>query len=95
VYNDAKADIAYTIFEKLWRRGYASEACRLMIERLAEDYSVTVIEALVDTRNIASIALLTKLAFSRVEVIPRADYFKGEVSDEYRYRLDLRLTQKL
>ena len=84
VYEDRTADIAYTIFEQYWHRGYATQACRLMIDYLRKSHDV--IEALVDTHNAASIALLETLEFSRVALIMHADSFKGASSDEYRYR---------
>jgi len=90
VYEDRTADIAYAIFEQYWRRGYATQACRLMIDCLHRSHDAIRIEALVDTRNAASIALLEKLEFSRIALVMQADNFKGASSDEYRFRLEIR-----
>jgi [ribosomal protein S5]-alanine N-acetyltransferase len=40
-----------------------------------------------DTRNAASVSLAEALGFERVCTTLGADYFKGLVSDEYRYEL--------
>ncbi len=81
------AQIAYELAPDYWRQGYATEACLRIIEYLFADYHLTEIFAEVDTRNAASWRLLEKLGFERTKTQPNADYFKGEQSDEYTYRL--------
>jgi len=46
--------------------------------------------AYVDTRNKASIRLLERLGFERVDATKDADFFKGESSDEYVYHRSIR-----
>jgi len=83
VKDEGEAFIAYQTFSEHLGRGYAREACRALTEYLARpDISV---QALVDTRNLASQRLLEAIGFDRVEKIDGADHFKGQVSDEYRY----------
>ena len=82
---DLTAEIAYVVFPPFWRRGYAREACSRMLDLLFESYQVTAVSALIDTRNMPSIRLVKSLGFLRVDTIRRADFFKGAVSDEYRY----------
>jgi RimJ/RimL family protein N-acetyltransferase len=84
---DHTALLAYMIFPAFWRQGYAQEACARVIAHLFEDYHVSRVAAELDTRNIASIRLVEALRFARVATTPGADFFKGTVSDEYRYEL--------
>jgi ribosomal-protein-alanine N-acetyltransferase len=49
------------------------------------EYRVCRVFAEIDTRNARSIRLVERLGFTRVALSPRADYFKGAYSDEYRY----------
>ncbi|HEY7340626.1 MAG TPA: GNAT family protein [Ktedonobacterales bacterium] len=84
---DHTALLAYMIFVPFWRQGYAREGCARVLAHLFEDYHVSRVAAEIDTRNIASIRLIEALGFTRVATTPRADFFKGAVSDEYRYEL--------
>jgi len=79
--------IAYLIFRDQWRNGFATEAVAATIDYVLEHHDTPSIEALVDTRNLASQKLLLKLGFECTEKIPNADCFKGCISDEYRYRI--------
>lgn len=85
VYPNRTAALAYSVFPPFWRSGYATEACRRVLAHLVADYQVSRVGAEIDTRNTASIRLVERLGFTRVAMTPRADYFKGEYSDEYRY----------
>ncbi len=87
VCDNKSAQIAYELAPDYWRCGYAAEACLRMIEALFADYDVLELIAEVDTRNIASWKLLEKLNFERAMTRIGADYFKGENSDEYTYKL--------
>ncbi len=86
-----RAYLAYEFFPAFWGNGYASEACRCVLDLLFRDYGITAVEAEVDTRNTASIRLLERLEFKRVGERVAADFFKGSSSDEYTYRLVARL----
>ena len=79
--------LAYELSPRFWGVGYATEACRQVINTLFTQYRVTEIIAEVDTRNVASSKLLERLAFERVRLKAQADFFKGAYSDEYVYRL--------
>ena len=81
------AEIAYELGPLFWGQGYATEACRRVLTMLFADYDVSEVNAQVDTRNVASIALLERLGFTRVGFQSEADFFKGHGSDEYTYRL--------
>jgi len=79
--------LAYFIFRKFWREGYATEACARAIEQLFCEMHCKNIRAEVDTRNLGSIKLLSRLGFERIAFIENADVFKGTSSDEYVYEL--------
>jgi ribosomal-protein-alanine N-acetyltransferase len=87
VYTDHHADIAYLLHPTFWGQGYAQEACRRLLTRLVETYSVERVQAEVDTRNHASWRLLERLGFRRIALRQAADHFKGSSSDEYTYEL--------
>ena len=90
VHRESKvATIAYILGSDFQRKGYAFEAISALIEFLQKDYQVSQIKAWIDTRNTPSIRLVEKLHFKRVELIKKADHFKGADSDEYVYQLDL------
>jgi [ribosomal protein S5]-alanine N-acetyltransferase len=82
---DQTAFLAYMIFPTHQRQGYAREGCMLVLEHLARDYHVRLVVAEIDTRNRGSIGVVESLGFVRVAERPNADFFKGAVSDEYRY----------
>ncbi len=82
--------IAYTVFPRFWRRGFAVEGCRAMLRELFETHELGRVAAEMDTRNEASIRLVESLGFKRVGVKKGADFFKGASSDEYRYQLSRR-----
>ena len=81
------ASIAYIIFSDFWKKGYAKEGCKRILESLITDYEVKSITSEIDTRNIASIKLIESLGFQYVSMKNNADFFKGSASDEYLYEL--------
>jgi RimJ/RimL family protein N-acetyltransferase len=85
---DASAYLAYEIAVASWSQGFATEACRRIIDVLFEAHGVRRIVAEVDTRNAASIRLLERLGFKRGALLEHADFFKGAQSDEWTYTLD-------
>ena len=87
ILQDGKAYIAYEIDPTFQSKGYATEACRALINSLFADHSVKIIQAHVDTRNERSIKLLERLGLMRVQTLKDADFFKDTTSDEYVYEL--------
>jgi len=85
--SDHVAHLAYFIFRKYWRSGYATESCSRAIDQLFGEYKCTRIRAEVDSRNESSMRLLKKLGFKQVDFIKDADVFKGAPSDEYIFEL--------
>lgn len=84
---DGTAYLAYEVGPAHWGQGYATEACRRVIDALFDDYAAERVIGEVDTRNAASIRLLERLGFERVSLKPGADFFKGAPSDEFTYSL--------
>jgi RimJ/RimL family protein N-acetyltransferase len=82
---DQSAFVAYVVFAQWQRQGYATEALARLVDYLIADLGATVVVAEIDTRNLASIALVERLGFHRVAMRRDADHFKGAPSDEYRY----------
>jgi len=83
------AHLAYFVFHPRQRQGYATEACLAVLAELRSHYGALDAYADIDTRNTQSIALVERLGFQRSETKLEADFFKGERSDEYIYRLKL------
>ena len=89
VYADHRALIAYLVLPRCWRRGYGAAGVTWMLESLRDEYGVRRAEALIDTRNAASIGLVEALGFRREETIVGAAVLKGGASDEYRYAREI------
>ena len=68
---DRTAEIAYVTFVEHQRRGYAREGAAAVIAHLVRSHLVTTINATVDPRNAASIALAKSLGMREIE--PRDD----------------------
>jgi RimJ/RimL family protein N-acetyltransferase len=77
------AEIGYTLSQPNQGRGFASEAVKVMLTVIFEIPGLERIEAITDTRNAASIALLRRLGL-RQEKIQEA-WFKGAVCTEYTF----------
>ncbi len=80
--------IGYMILPRFWRLGYAREAVTAMLDCLFTAQGCEVAEALVDTRNAGSLALLAGLGFDIVGHTRDADHFAGATSHEYELALD-------
>lgn len=83
--NDKKAFVAYLLNSNYWGKGYATQALRLMINKLIKEYEVIEFEACIDTRNAKSIELVKRLGFEYAGFEENADFFGGEPSHEYTY----------
>lgn len=87
VMDRAPSLLAYMILTPHQTKGYATEGCRAVIADTFATTRTPAIDALIDTRNTASIALIERIGFTRIATIPNADPFKGSASDEFHYRL--------
>jgi ribosomal-protein-alanine N-acetyltransferase len=82
---ERRALVAYFVFAPYRKSGVASEAIGASLSEVVANFHLDRVEAEIDTRNTASIALVEKLGFTRTRVVPHADEFKGVISDEYHY----------
>jgi RimJ/RimL family protein N-acetyltransferase len=89
VHADATAHLAYFVFSKFQRQGFAAELVEAALTHLKNEAGVREARALLDTRNEASWRLLGRLGFRRARTIKDADSFKGSSSDEYEYAREL------
>jgi RimJ/RimL family protein N-acetyltransferase len=78
--------LAYYVFTRFARHGYAREACRAVIEHLWRAYDAHEVRADMDYRNVPSRCLVESLGFVRRHH-QIATVFRGEPSIDYRYRL--------
>jgi [ribosomal protein S5]-alanine N-acetyltransferase len=79
------ASIAYLFGRAFWGHGYASEAVGAVVA-LLEDAGMVAFEATIDTRNLASRALASRLGFTLIETRPSDDLIAGAPSIEEVWR---------
>ncbi len=82
-----EARLAYTVFQKYWRQGFAQEGGRHLIEHLFKDWQASKIIIEMDVRNLASVKLAESLGAKRIAFRPKAQLLKGDWSDEYTYEI--------
>jgi [ribosomal protein S5]-alanine N-acetyltransferase len=85
--DEAALVIAYHIFPDFWGQGLGREAVAAMLSYCRAQFNVREARAYIDTRHTRSIRLVEALGFTRLTVLPRSDFFGGQVSDEIVYRL--------
>ena len=85
-----EANNAYSIGKEFQRQGFAYEGLTNFLKLLFEKIAAKSVKAWVDTRNLASINLVKKLGLIQIEIIAKADHFKGSDSDEFVFSIDCR-----
>jgi len=83
--DERHAFVAYLVFPHYQRQGIAAEAVAAAMEQVVASFELDEIVAAIDTRNVASIALVESLGFVLTRFVEHADEFKGSVSDEFHY----------
>jgi [ribosomal protein S5]-alanine N-acetyltransferase len=86
--SSSSASIAYMFHPNFWGKGFAREACTAMLEHL-KSQGISSFKAWTDTRNLTSHKLLERLGFTKIEEIKNADEFKGSISHEFVYALEI------
>jgi RimJ/RimL family protein N-acetyltransferase len=66
IMRDGRAHLAYSVFPRHWRRGYASEAMSAIVDHLFQNHDIDRVVSEMDPRNEASIALAKRLGLSLV-----------------------------
>jgi ribosomal-protein-alanine N-acetyltransferase len=82
---EQRALVAYFVFPAHRKMGVATEAIRASLSEVVTSFRLARVDAEIDTRNAASIAVVERLAFVRTRLVPHADEFKVAISDEYHY----------
>lgn len=77
-----QVEVGITVSLECQRQGIASEALRAVIDRLLGPMEKHRVIASVDPRNVASVALLTRLGMRREAHFRRSLWFKGEWADD-------------
>lgn len=87
-YHPYRAWLAYTIAEKEARRkGYATEAAKLLIQFLFKNKNIERIETTVDVSNIASKKVLESNGFKREGTLRHSYFVDGKFNDHHFYGL--------
>jgi RimJ/RimL family protein N-acetyltransferase len=82
--DNTTAEIGFTLHHDHHGQGHATRAVNLAVQLILEHTAVTAIEAITDSRNAPSIAVLDRSGFSVAKVQPA--FFKGESCTELVYR---------
>lgn len=89
VYGNAEAqlsgEIGYWLGRDFWGRGYATEAVRLMTDKVFEETELLRIYAHVFSPNVASRQVLLKCGYQEEGVLRQAVVKQGEVMDVHVY----------
>jgi RimJ/RimL family protein N-acetyltransferase len=78
-----EVEMGYTIAEPWHKQGLATEALGALIETLFNQGGVSMVRAITDTRNDASVALLRGLGFEFYETVEAV--FRGEPCTEHTF----------
>ena len=73
-WGEGSAELGYWIAEPYWKKGYATEACKILIRRAFDDLAVDRIYATYKISNTASKRVLEKLDFQFYRKFQNIDY---------------------
>ena len=82
-----RAEIGFALAHAHWRRGFAGEALRALIDFAFSELDLNRIEADVDPRNEASLRTLERLFFRREGYLRQRWIVAGEIQDALIYGL--------
>lgn len=81
--------LAYVFASRFWGQGFAQEACQTVIRHLRGALGPHRLVIDVDVRNLPSQRLAERLGFRWVARLPGVNHLRGEISDDFRYYLEL------
>jgi [ribosomal protein S5]-alanine N-acetyltransferase len=81
------ADTGYVLVEQVWGQGIATEATRALLHWAFATLDLNRVQAMTDTRNLASARVLEKLGFLREGTLREDCIVNGEVSDSWVFGL--------
>jgi ribosomal-protein-alanine N-acetyltransferase len=84
---DKNAEVGYWLSERLWGRGYMTEAVGLILGYLFKDLRLRRVYAIVNAANIGSIRVLEKNGFIREGTFRKACLLNRRWTDVYAYGL--------
>lgn len=85
--NSTVATLGWAIMPQFQKKGYATEAAKVLIQYGFLRMGVTLIQATCDVRNLASIRVMEKAGMKRIEVIKGDRLQNGHVRDSVRYEI--------
>ena len=88
--HEFKADLGYALAQKFWRRGFATEAVRPIVEWALVQPSIYRVWALCDVDNAASARVLEKVGMQREGILRRSSMHpnvSSEPRDSYCYAI--------
>ena len=80
-------EIGYRIKPSERRKGYTTEAVRLLVDHLFRTKAIERIESVTDTENLPSQRVLAKNGFKREGELRKRFFLEGKYRDEYIYSL--------
>jgi len=80
-------EIGFALIPSERRKGYCTEAAKIIMDYLFLSRDVIRIQAFTDTRNIASQKVLENSGFTREGVIRKSMFIRGEWRDRYLYSI--------
>jgi len=86
--NPHEVEIGFTLAPESQGRGYATEAVACLLDYVFGPLAKERAIAITDARNTASIGMLDRLGFVRDATPSKPIMFKGELVEEYCYRMD-------
>ena len=81
------ARLTYVLDDSAWGHGYATEAVQALLSWAFATLNLNRVQAETDTRNIASVRVLTKLGFELEGTLRQDCIVNGEVSDSFVFGL--------
>lgn len=81
------ARLTYVLDDSAWGHGYATEAVQALLSWAFATLNLNRVQADTDTRNIASVRVLTKLGFELEGTLRQDCIVNGEVSDSFVFGL--------
>jgi ribosomal-protein-alanine N-acetyltransferase len=83
------AYVAYLLGVDFWNQGYATEACKAVLQELKDKFGIKLVKVILDQRNKASIRVLEKCGFHLISTQENAEFFKGSWSTEQTFEKQL------
>jgi ribosomal-protein-alanine N-acetyltransferase len=80
-------EIGFTIVPEERRKGYCSEAVRIIVDYLFLSNSLNRIQAVTDTRNLPSQKVLEKSGFTREGLLRKTAFIRGDWRDLFIYSI--------